>query len=122
MIKKNRPQWQTGLYNAIGGHAEVNETALDTLIREFCEETGVITVESDWSLFAILTGKEFCLNFFVTNKVDLSLLKTTTDEEIVILDANDLNPSNSIVNISWLIKMAQTIYLDRTNYFVINER
>ena len=40
LIQKNRPAWQKGKLNGIGGHIEENETPLSTVDREFFEELG----------------------------------------------------------------------------------
>lgn len=40
LIKKERPEWQKGLYNFPGGHVEEGEGSLPCVIREFMEETG----------------------------------------------------------------------------------
>lgn len=121
VIKKNRPSWQAGRLNAIGGHAEPGERDIDTLTREFYEETGYESTIDDWRLFAILKGVDFVLNLFVSYSIPLNELKTTTDEEVLIVDIDSLNPTNSLPNVSWLVKMANTIYLDRADYFTIEE-
>ena len=40
VIKKERPVWQAGLLNAIGGHVEKGEYPVEAMQREFLEETG----------------------------------------------------------------------------------
>jgi 8-oxo-dGTP diphosphatase len=42
LIKKNRPDWQKGFYNGIGGKVEENETFLQAATREFFEEAGIV--------------------------------------------------------------------------------
>jgi 8-oxo-dGTP diphosphatase len=39
LIKKEKPDWQRGLYNGVGGKVEPGETELNCMIREFEEET-----------------------------------------------------------------------------------
>lgn len=51
LIKKNRPDWQKGLLNGIGGHIE-DETPLEAMKREFLEETG-LKIEY-WKQFAYI--------------------------------------------------------------------
>ena len=43
LINKNRPDWQAGKYNGIGGHIEPGETTYEAITREFDEEAGVWT-------------------------------------------------------------------------------
>ena len=48
LIKKERPKWQKGFLNGVGGKLEKNETALEAMIREFFEETGQMTTADQW--------------------------------------------------------------------------
>ena len=41
LIKKNRPDWQKGLLNGVGGKIESGEDPITAMIREFKEETGI---------------------------------------------------------------------------------
>ena len=49
LIQKNRPGWQAGKLNGVGGHIEPGEFPIDAMVREFCEETGVKTEVSTWA-------------------------------------------------------------------------
>lgn len=102
LIRKQRPQWQRHLLNGIGGHIEENETAMEAMEREFEEETGCKV--TDWTCYCWLSSPGFMVYFFHC-RGDLSLLKTTTDEEIVICDIGDL-PFDVVPNLRWLIPMA----------------
>ena len=103
LIRKNRPAWQAGKLNGIGGHIELNETPEGAMRREFFEETGVQTT---WKKFCVLTGPNYVVHFFYTFGV-LEELKTTTDEEVVIVPISEVDVHNSISNLIWLIPMAQ---------------
>ena len=109
LVKKNKPEWQAGKLNAIGGKIEDLETPLEAMTREFQEETGVLV--PIWHLFCILTGKDFTIHFFVSSvyNTTLSRCRTCTDEEIVLLDVNwcmVTKPYQFIGNIRWLMQMA----------------
>lgn len=43
LVHKNRPTWQAGKLNGIGGKIEAGETPLQAMEREFMEETGFIS-------------------------------------------------------------------------------
>ena len=43
LVRKNRPEWQAGNLNGIGGKMEVGETTNECMQREFKEETGLKT-------------------------------------------------------------------------------
>lgn len=40
LIRKEKPAWQKGCLNAIGGKIEENETPFEAMKREFTEEAG----------------------------------------------------------------------------------
>lgn len=102
LILKNRPDWQAGLYNAIGGKIEFGETSFDAMKREFIEEAGV---DIDWNLRITLEGPSYKVHFFSChNSEAMSYLQTMTDEIVEVFDAYDL-PENIIPNLWWLIPM-----------------
>ena len=41
LIKKERPKWQEGKLNGVGGKVEKGESPFDAMKREFLEETGL---------------------------------------------------------------------------------
>ena len=104
LIRKARPDWQKGRLNGIGGHIEEGESSHEAMVREFEEETGVKIVI--WDLFAKLQGKDWSCDFFRVFGVDLTTLKTTTDEEVLVYPVNDL-PAETLPNLRWLIPLAR---------------
>jgi 8-oxo-dGTP diphosphatase len=120
LIRKNRPEWQKGKLNGIGGHIESGETPGFAMSREFEEETGYKTSLPEWWPFAVLSGEGFKVHFFYTcGEVDK--LRTTTDEEIVILPASEVTVLNAIPNLTWLLPMARSIMQDAASTFHITE-
>lgn len=55
LIYKQKPAWQKGKLNAIGGKIEPGELAQDAMRREFREETGLDL--TDWKRFCVLRGE-----------------------------------------------------------------
>ena len=56
LVRKNRPPWQAGKLNGIGGKKEPGEPWLEAMIREFEEETGVHI--EDWEHTVTLTSSD----------------------------------------------------------------
>lgn len=53
LIEKQKPEWQKDKYNGVGGKVEPNDLGIHyAMVREFYEETGVVTDENQWHLFA----------------------------------------------------------------------
>lgn len=44
LVKKNRPQWQAGRYNLVGGKVDPGEDPLTCAVRELKEESGLDTI------------------------------------------------------------------------------
>jgi 8-oxo-dGTP diphosphatase len=97
LIKKNRPDWQKGLLNGVGGKIEDNESSGHAMSREFFEEAGVFIPISHW--VEVLTLKfEYCIiDVYACNHNGyIEEVKTTTDEEIILRTANNISSSGEI--------------------------
>lgn len=107
LIRKQRPQWQKGKLNGIGGKVEPDEHEDAAMVREFQEETGVETTTEGWEMFFHLTDTKHSYKVFYYRAFgDLSALRTTTDEQIEIIDLGAAPVANVIRNLTWLIPMA----------------
>ncbi len=107
MIRKNRPKYQNGKLNGVGGKIENAETAIMAMVREFKEETGVSSYDSDWVNFANVINHFYILNCF---KIDLSGLskavKTVTDEPIEIHEIKKLYKEQLVGDYLMLLSIA----------------
>lgn len=115
LVLKNRPKWQAGLYNGVGGKVEPGELFDEAMIREFKEETGVEFQE--WDCFGKMKGPGFELALYrAFNTKALEQVSTQTDEEIhvVPVDLNVLR-TNSISNVAWLV--ASALDQDQPRFF-----
>lgn len=104
LIRKNRPEWQLGRLNGIGGHIEEGEQPLEAMIREFKEETGCLV--EDWLPFCTLVGRKSKIHFFKT--FGDYPIQTITDEEVGWIELDKLKETNVIPNLHWMIPLALT--------------
>lgn len=104
LILKNRPGWQKGRLNGIGGHIESGETPMMAMIREFREETGVEIKR--WTHFCSLAGHDWNVEWY--KSFGYYDLKSTTDEKVQWHTVEYVVSQNSIVipNVRWLLLMA----------------
>lgn len=106
LIHKKRPDWQAGKLNGVGGKVEEGEFAIDAMRREFEEETGV-RIEN-WDPFLVLDDQahSFEVTYYRAAYKDLSECKTTTDEEIEVVQVGAIFTLPVIHNLTWIIPMA----------------
>ncbi len=100
LIEKNRPDWQKGCLNGIGGQIEKGEKPLQAMVREFEEEAGP---EITWRQFCTLKGDGYRLYCFTSK--DKAEISTKTDEKVGWYAVANL-PANLVANSRWLIPMA----------------
>lgn len=112
LIEKNRPEWQAGKINGIGGKVEQAEWAQDALAREFKEETGVETHGNHWEYFAqmifendILGGKA-CVHCFSMFSELIDEVKTTEDEKVSVYWLEGIDKWPLMENVPTLLAIA----------------
>jgi 8-oxo-dGTP diphosphatase len=90
LIQKNRPDWQAGKLNGIGGHVEEGETDREAMSREFQEEAGVCVDKHRWNDLAVARIfdpinrsplQRISFFYFASNQV-FQAARTRTDEEV----------------------------------------
>lgn len=113
LIRKQKPAWQRGKLNGIGGKIEPGEYARDAMVREFREETGYDTTPEQWERYVEMSGNNdggegrFRVDFFVTVG-DLSMLKSMETEKVELVYTKEMHPMRGdvIENLPWLIALA----------------
>lgn len=110
LIEKQKPDWQKGKFNGIGGKLNPSEPWKQGQVREFYEETGVI--HDGWEQFVTYWGKGFCVHFFRAFTDKLHSIKSMEDEIVhrvnvdALFDPNLPFQKKLVNNLNWLIPLA----------------
>lgn len=106
LIRKNRPTWQAGRLNGVGGHVEPGETPLSAMVREFTEETGVTV--TGWHHFATISWSDGVTFFYrsLTDGAALDRVRTTTDEAVEIHRVDALGGEQTVPSLAFLLPLA----------------
>jgi 8-oxo-dGTP diphosphatase len=112
LVQKNTPEWQRGLLNGVGGKIEAEETPLEAMHREFCEEAGPPPDTVQWIHFATeVEPFGAYVYFFKAHVSRISfVLKSSNDvgEVMLMVHLDDLAhmAMARVGNLSWLIPLA----------------
>jgi 8-oxo-dGTP diphosphatase len=109
MIEKNRPDWQKGKLNGIGGHIEKDERPEEAMSREASEEAGISLPPNKWRLLCTYVHVESgsVVYFFVGHVKNIFTdTKQMTDEKLIGVFISNLRSCKCIENLKWLIPMA----------------
>lgn len=104
LIRKARPSWQRGRINGIGGKVESGEDPQRAMSREFEEETGVATGQSEWSHRVTLEGRGWRIYFFAAFLEHRVKLKEDGDEPCYWYPISFL-PGVVLPNLYWLLPL-----------------
>jgi 8-oxo-dGTP diphosphatase len=110
LIRKNKPEWQAGRLNGLGGAIEPGETEQEAMSREFCEESGVRIRAQHWRKFLTMEFPDCVIHCFVTwlSETEYHNIRSATAEEVQWVNQHHsiLRTPACLSNLRWLIPMA----------------
>jgi 8-oxo-dGTP diphosphatase len=109
LILKQRPDWQVGFWNGVGGLSKWGEPSIATMQREFEEEArpGLVV---DWRRVCMkqVVGSENRIDIYAGSSNMIYSCRTRTDEEVGTWKIDNL-PRNIIPNLRWLIPLSAAV-------------
>lgn len=109
LIRKKKPKWQEGKLNGVGGKVEAGETFIQAMVREFKEETGLQTRETEWSLAIEQRGEDYVLAVFhgISSTLELPFIETQEEEQVSWFRVQSLPERSDLIhNIPWYVFLA----------------
>ncbi len=112
LIEKNRPAWQVGYHNGVGGKIEENETPYDAMCREGMEEAG-LSVE--WVYRGVMKGwtyqdDPFECHIFSAHDNSILAFEQKEDEIIKVFDYPLPESVPIVANLNFLVPLCATRY------------
>ena len=104
LIWKEKPAWQKGKLNGVGGKIEKGESPAEAMIREFEEETG-LRIES-WTELVSARGDDWQVYFYFAVSNQAIYAETQETEEVAFIPVDRLDDFDHIDNLRWLIPLA----------------
>lgn len=137
MIRKERPDWQMGRLNGVGGRIEQDKDGFDTvnaMRRECAEEIGLDIEQARWKHVCTLLDESIHHNivfvFVAIHCTDTALpldraIRQMTDEKPLVVACKIVFQldGETLPNLRWLIPMAQNALRgkDKADHFKITE-
>lgn len=117
LVNKQKPKWQKGLWNGVGGKVEDGETPVFAMPREFLEETGIKTTQDYWTHFGTEAGPGYelaCYKAEVVTPTGVSGVwlpptpgANDVGEELRWITVHTLHGYPKLGNLNWLIPLAK---------------
>lgn len=109
LIRKNKPEWQRGLLNGVGGKIEPGESPKEAMLREWREETG--SDVTDWHHYVTMDFSGATVHVFKHHQPGRHAgylnITSATDEQVGIYSVAEALASPIVIpNLKWLIPMA----------------
>jgi len=107
LIQKQRPTWQRGLYNGVGGRIQEGERPVEAMVREFEEEAGTKVFGWENFITLVFSGNQrvYFFRAFLSPE-EAVRVRSMTDEHVVQMPIKELPHLPIIPNLSWLVPMA----------------
>jgi len=124
LIKKERPDWQKGKVNGIGGKIDEGETPEKAMSREYYQETGVLILPEEWRMagIMILSDERKCYVLTITTD-KINDVCSKTDEKVSLYDAwCKLSTLSDVIPMIELCRMVKCPPFYRIPVFILDYR
>jgi len=123
LIKKKIPLWQEGKLNGIGGTIEKGKVEKEEMVREFYEETSLVTDSNSWRSFlriSDINGAATVVFYYIIFDFAGVGSVETHEGTVKIYNVNSvisMKPEKLVRNLKWLLLI---VLDDSVNEILIN--
>lgn len=106
LIRKNKPDWQRGFLNGLGGRIEDSETIEESFIREVQEEAGIQLDFNEIERAGTLRGPEWFVYLFRGETIKIyDAITNSTEGRVLIKSISELDAwkTEALPNLGWII-------------------
>ena len=105
LMRKERPAWQAGRVNALGGKLLPGESAAEAASREVREEAAARVPVGAWHELVVWRDPVYRMHVLSAFHPAADGARTAEDQEVFLADVDDL-PAACIENLRWLVPLA----------------
>jgi len=98
-IQKTHPRFQYGKLNGVGGHIEGQETPVEAMVREFEEEAGVATSQTQWLEKGKIALKGALQVFVFETELTVDQFTEVKKQALVLKKLSELNSKPTVEKI-----------------------
>jgi 8-oxo-dGTP diphosphatase len=107
LVHKEKPEWQKGLMNGVGGKYEPGESAEECVSREVLEESGLEIAAELWRYVGKMKTETWCVDVLTAVwDGDPAEARKCDYEEVEWVSVKCLS-EKTLSNIPWLVAMCQ---------------
>lgn len=124
LIRKERPEWQKGRWNGIGGKINTAELPCRAMERECLEEAGLHILADSWAHFCTFAGSDYAVHCFKCFSGQVELAESKTDELCLVHDVEHAILYGQALNhrVKWLILMALSSSHETAGWYEVLDR
>lgn len=114
---KNKPDWQKGCLNGIGGKIEEGEKPIDAVFRELEEEAVVSDAYLKYlGIMRCTNNDNTDFSVYVYTGITKNDLAPQEDEPIVLIKPKDIKKHNHIKNVPMLVEASKYLLTGKSHF------
>lgn len=115
LLRKNKPDWQAGNLNGVGGKIEEGENKHEAMRREFLEEAGRLINTWTYKLRLHVTHRESIVYFFAAHCQAMFDVPACNEGELGWYKLTEFQDQKPIQSLKWLVPFCADPTIEQTS-------